>query len=166
MSQVSATLLREMRSRAEAATRGTWRPVGKSVLAGETVIAEAALPDRGTAQDARHNAAHIASASPDHVLALLNEVSALRIQIADEVRLREEAEARTAAAEQDAARARGVLGAVTLPRGEAADRSIREILDEIAAISPEAGAKARDLAAIARSGVHDRTPAPLRFPQD
>ena len=152
---VSANLLQDMLSKAEKATRGVWRPVGKTIAAGEHTLAEAAIPFRGTPEDARRNAAHMASASPDHVIALIAELNNIRRELSELRAELSEAEQRERELHSQVVKARAVIGAVTMPSSAAAETTIADLEEQISRASPECARLAGQLAAVARARAAD-----------
>ena len=118
----SPKVLHDLAARAENATAGIWRAVGRTVVSGEYKIVDAVLPPRGSPDQARLNATYIASASPSTVHGIVNELLRLRREVLDARRAVEEMSTEVSAMRAEVARARAVAAAVTLPTTAKADR--------------------------------------------
>ncbi len=146
---VTVGLLTDLTSKAEKASSGVWRPVGRSVLAGDKPIAEASLIDRGTPDEARANAAHMAAASPSNVLTLIHEIHRLKLEVAGLEDRALAAEQVRDAADDELRRTRATLGAVTFPSRPEVKAVIDDLVQRIAEAAPECAGWARELGAVA-----------------
>lgn len=144
-------ILHDIVSRAERATAGKWRAVGRRVVSGESPIFEATVPRHGLPENARHNAAYVAAASPSVTIALVNELFRLRRAAADAERRAEEADARVEEMRQEMTRARAVTAAITLPASAEGVATATRIADRIKAQAPDTARLVDDLAAIAKA---------------
>lgn len=148
-STISSSLLHDLSAKAEKASSGVWRPVGRSVAAGDKTIAEAVIFDRGTADEARANATHIAAASPANVLALVHELQRLRVEATALQDRIERCEAAREAAETELRRARATVAAVTFPGRPETMKHVEGLVQAISDQAPSCAAAARALGAIA-----------------
>lgn len=150
-STISSALLHDLSGKAEKASSGVWRPVGRSVAAGDKTIAEAVIFERGTADEARANAAHIAAASPAHVLALVHELQRLRVENTSMQDRIDAAERAREAAETELRRARATVAAVTFPGRPETAKQIDDLVQRISERAPACAPDARALGAIAQA---------------
>lgn len=144
-------MLHDIVARAEQATAGKWRAVGKRVVSGESAIADALVPRHGLPENARRNAEYIAAASPSATIALVNELFRLRRAINEAERKVEESAAREATMREEMMRARAVAAAVTLPTTAKAAQTAGRLADQIKRKAPEVALLVDSLAAIARA---------------
>ncbi len=146
-----AKMLHDIVARAEQATAGKWRAVGRRVVSGETGLFDAQIPRNGVAENARRNAAYVAAASPSAVSQLVNELFRLRRAINDADRRVEEAEAEVARMKEETRRARAVAAAVTLPTTAKAATTAARLAEQIKTRAPDVALLVDSLAAIARA---------------
>ncbi len=144
---VSSSLLHDLSAKAEKASSGVWRPVGRSVAAGDKTIAEAVIFDRGTADEARANAMHIAAASPANVLALVHELQRLRVESETMQDRIDAAEQAREAAETELRRARATVAAVTFPGRPETTKQIDDLVQRNSELAPTGAGAARARAA-------------------
>lgn len=143
--------LHDIVARAEQATAGKWRAVGRRVMSGETALFDAQVPRNGVPENARRNAAYVAAASPGAVSQLVTELFRLRRAINDADRRVEEAEAEVEKMREETRRARAVAAAVTLPTTAKAATTAARLAEQIKNRAPEVALLVDSLAAIARA---------------
>lgn len=148
---VSPRILHDLVARAQKATAGRWRPVGKRVASGENLVFEAMVPRRGLPGEARANAEFVAAANPSAITAIVNEIFRMRREVADARRQVEEAEAQVEAMRQEMARARAVAAAVTLPTTAQAAETAGRLAARIKRQAPGVARLVDSLAKIARA---------------
>ena len=146
-----AKTLHDIVARAERASAGNWRAVGRRVMAGEGALFDAQVPRNGLPENARLNAEYVAAASPSAVSQLVNELFRLRRAINDADRRVEEAEAEVERMRGEMKRALAVAAAVTLPTNAKAALTAARLADQIKQKAPDVGLLVDSLAAIARA---------------
>lgn len=146
-----AKMLHDIVARAEQASAGKWRAVGRRIVAGEGALFDALVPRNGLPENARRNAEYVAAASPGAISQLVNELFRLRRAINDADRRVEEAEAEADRMRSEMKRARAVAAAVTLPTNAKAAATAARLADQIKQRAPEVGLLVDSLAAIARA---------------
>lgn len=144
-------ILHDVVARAEAATAGRWRGVGRKVYSGESVIFDAQIPRHGVPDEARRNAAFVAAASPSTLISIVNEIFRLRRAVNDAHRQVEEARESEEKMRQEMERARAVAAAVTLPTNIKAAETASRLASRIKKQAPEVARMVDSLAAIARA---------------
>ena len=151
----STKALHEILARAQEATSGVWRPVGRSVMSGDIEVAEAKVWMHGTPAEARHNANYLTMLAPTVLNSIVNELLGFRRAEKDLAKDVEANENRLKKAEDAAEHARALVAAVTLPSGSTAEELVNELARKILVEAPHVEASVVKLKAIALANVQD-----------
>ncbi len=151
----SVKTLHEILARAQGATSGVWRPVGRSVMSGDIEVLEAKVWMHGTPDEARHNASYLTMLSPSVMNSIINELLGYRRSEKDVAKDVEEAEERVKEAEERADHARALVAAVTLPTGTKAETMVGELVRKLVLEAPHLETVIHQLKAIALANAQD-----------